>query len=388
MGIEIKPVGVACNLRCSYCYQNEQRERGESTTANDARILKAIERLPGPVAIFGGEPLLISLPRLENLLQSIFAARGGCAIQTNGTLLSQRHIDLFKKYNVAVGVSFDGPRLLNRHRPSNSGGSGQKTGKQTQDAIDLLLENGLLTAVIVTLTNANTTVEARAELIEWIRGLIDRGCRSFRIHLLEVEPGVSRGEIAPDANDLLMTLLELYELECSLGFNVFDLFREIRNLLLGDDSNASCVWRACDPYSTEAVTGVESDGAVTNCGRTLKLGVNYLKTAKPSYARYIALYQTSTDEGGCKDCRFFLACKGYCPGTAIEGDWRNKTEHCDLLFNLFSKFEEKLLKDGLTPISKSLWRRQYENDAIRAWASGLNFSLQSASARSETAKWL
>lgn len=387
MGIEIKPVGVACNLRCTYCYQNEQRARGESTTANDARILKAIEGLKGPVAIFGGEPLLVPLPRLENLLKSIFVSRGGCAIQTNGTLLSKQHIDLFKRYNVAVGVSFDGPHLLNSHRPASNGGSGQETGKQTQGAIDSLLENGLLAAVIVTLTNSNTTVEARAELVGWIRDLIDRGCKSFRLHLLEVEPVVSREEIVPDANDLFATLLELYGLERTIGSNVFDLFREIRSLLLGDDSTASCVWRACDPYSTEAVTGVESDGAVTNCGRTLKLGVNYLKAPKPTFARYIALYQTPIDAGGCKGCRYFLACKGYCPGTAIEGDWRNKTEHCELLLRLFSRFEEDLLRDGLTPISKSLWRRQYENDAIKAWESGRNFSLQSASVRSETAKW-
>ena len=254
MGIEIKPVGVACNLRCTYCYQNEQRARGESTTANDARILKAIEGLKGPVAIFGGEPLLVPIPRLEALLKAIYASRGGCAIQTNGTLLSKQHIDLFRQYNVAVGVSFDGPRLLNKHRPASSGLSGQETGKQTQDAINSLLENGLLAAVIVTLTKSNTTVDARTELVEWIRGLIERGCKSFRLHLLEVEPGMNREELAPDANDLYATLLELYELERTIGSNVFDLFREIRSLLLGDDSTASCVWRACDPYSTEAVT--------------------------------------------------------------------------------------------------------------------------------------
>ena len=41
--------------------------------------------------------------------------------------------------------------------------------------------------------------------------------------------------------------------------------------------------------------------------------------------------------GGCKDCEFFDNCHGGCPSQAINGDWRNRTELCDLYYDLFSK---------------------------------------------------
>ena len=60
----------------------------------------------------------------------------------------------------------------------------------------------------------------------------------------------------------------------------------------------------------------------SNCGRTNKDGVDYLKSDHQGYERYIALYNTPHEHGGCKGCRFFLMCKGQCPGTAIDGDWQ------------------------------------------------------------------
>ena len=82
--------------------------------------------------------------------------------------------------------------------------------------------------------------------------------------------------------------------------------------------------------TTRAVQGIEGTGRLSNCGRTNKDGVDFVKAATPGYERYIALYQTPQDQGGCSGCRFFIFCKGQCPGTAMNGDWRNKTEHCDL----------------------------------------------------------
>ena len=38
-------------------------------------------------------------------------------------------------------------------------------------------------------------------------------------------------------------------------------------------------------------------------------------------------------------CRFFAFCKGHCPGTAIHGDWRNRTVHCRFWYALFERIE-------------------------------------------------
>ena len=142
----------------------------------------------------------------------------------------------------------------------------------------------------------------------------------------------------------------------------------MKRLLVGNERDASCVWRACDPYATAAVRGVEGNGQSSNCGRTNKDGVDYLKADSHGYERYLALYNTPHEHGGCKGCRFFLMCKGQCPGTAIDGDWRNKTEHCSIWKSLFATLEQQLVRQGETPLSIHPLRQQQENEILARWA--------------------
>ena len=76
--------------------------------------------------------------------------------------------------------------------------------------------------------------------------------------------------------------------------------------------------------------GIEGTDQRSNCGRTNKDGIDFVKSDREGFERYLALYYTPQEYGGCKDCRFFLMCKGQCPGTAIDRDWRNRTEHCEV----------------------------------------------------------
>src|SRR5205085_33695 len=89
----------------------------------------------------------------------------------------------------------------------------------------------------------------------------------------------------------------------------------------------------------------------------------FTKAGMEGFERYIALYHTRQEHGGCKGCRFFLMCKGQCPGTAIDGDWRNRTEHCDVWKTLYRHLEEQMLDRGLCPIS---------DRAEREWLAGLS----------------
>jgi uncharacterized protein len=117
---------------------------------------------------------------------------------------------------------------------------------------------------------------------------------------------------------------------------------------------------------------VEGHGQRSNCGRTNKEGIDFVKAETEGYERYLALYHSSQVYGGCRDCRFFLACKGQCPGTAIDGDWRNRTEHCAVWLALFEKIEQRLVAKGLTPLSLHPQRGYLESRMLAAWASGLN----------------
>lgn len=138
----------------------------------------------------------------------------------------------------------------------------------------------------------------------------------------------------------------------------------------------SCTWAGCDPYTTRAVRGIEGQGQRSNCGRTNKDGIDYVKAAESGFERYLALYQTPQECGGCKNCRFFLMCKGQCPGTGIHGDWRNRTEHCEVWKALFTALEQELLEENIVPVSQNHGKRtELERSAMEQWMSGRAVSL-------------
>jgi uncharacterized protein len=213
---------------------------------------------------------------------------------------------------------------------------------------------------------------------DWFRRLERMGVRSARLHVLEVESEAVRVRYALSTEENLRALLSFVELEEALADLKLDLFRDMRHLLLGQDASTTCVWGACDPYTTVAVRGIEGNGQRSNCGRTNKDGIDFVKADTAGFERYLALHHTPQEFGGCGGCRFFLQCKGQCPGTAIDGDWRNRTEHCELWKRVFREIEERLIEEGHLPWSANPRRVEVEQAFLASWADGRNTSIQQA----------
>ncbi len=117
MTVELRPLGVTCNIQCQYCYQNPQRDARDGAPEYDlARMKEAVLAEGGPFSLFGGEPLLVPERDLEDLWSWGLEKFGRNSLQTNGVLISDWHVDAFKKYRVQVGVSLDGPGELNDAR--------------------------------------------------------------------------------------------------------------------------------------------------------------------------------------------------------------------------------------------------------------------------------
>jgi uncharacterized protein len=70
-------------------------------------------------------------------------------------------------------------------------------------------------------------------------------------------------------------------------------------------------------------------------------------------------------------------CKGQCPGTAIDGDWRNRTEHCEVLKALFEDLEKELATEGKRVLSFDSQRHELEQRTLEEWAKGRNVSMTS-----------
>lgn len=379
MGVELRPLGVRCNIQCQYCYQNPQRDAGNVLRAYDlAKMKAAVEEEGGPFTLFGGEPLLLPLSDLEELWAWGCRRYGRNSLQTNGVLITDEHVRLFKQYRVHVGISIDGPGELNDVRWAGNLRKTREATAKTEAAIARLCREGIPPALIVTLHRGNAAREQLPRLHAWMRELEAQGVAAVRLHLLEVDHGEVRARYALSSAENVEALLSFARLEAELTTLHLDLFAELRDLLLGRDETASCIWGACDPYTTRAVRGVEGDGARSNCGRTNKEGIDFVKAGAEGFERYLALYQTPQEYGGCRGCRFFLMCKGQCPGDALDGDWRNRTEHCEVWMTLFEHLEARLLAEGVTPLSVSPLRGALEQALMDAWAGGRNRSVAGA----------
>ena len=379
MSVELRPLGVKCNIQCQYCYQNPQRDAGNVLHKFDLERMKAaVLAEGGPFTLFGGEALLVPLEVLEELWSWGFETWGQNGVQTNGTLINDQHIALFKKYKVHVGLSVDGPAELNDSRWAGTVEKTRAATEKTHAAIERLCNEGLPFSLIITLHRGNATADKLPIMHDWLRYLESIGLHSARLHVLEVEDSLIEGKYALSNEENLAAFQSFHALQSELTSLKFDLFNDMIGLLMGEDNHGTCVWHACDPYTTRAVRGVEGDGQRSNCGRTNKDGIDFVKSDREGFERYLALYQTPQEFGGCKDCRFFLMCKGQCPGTSEGGDWRNRSEHCELWIDLFRMLEDDLLNQGKQPLSVRPDRRDIEAVMLTAWNQGQNINLAQA----------
>lgn len=377
MGIEVRPLGVRCNIGCQYCYQNPQRDAGNVARRYDmAAILRALAADPRPFSLFGGEALLVPLADLERLWAFGLGRHGGNTVQTNGTLIGDEHVAAFKRYKVRVGISIDGPGELNDARWAGTAARTREMTQRTEAAIDRLLAEGVPVSLIVTLHRGNARGDALPRMHAWLEGLAARGLRAARLHTLEVDDPAVGARYALSVDENVAALRSFAALERRLPGLRLDVFADMKQMLRGRDARAGCVFRACDAYTTAAVTGVEGDGRSSNCGRTNKDGVDFTKAERAGYERYVALHATPQRDGGCQDCRFFLMCKGHCPGTALDGDWRNRSEHCEVHKRLFVDLEYELRAAGELPLSLHPLRPRVEAALLAAWRRGHNPTIE------------
>lgn len=372
MTLELKPLGNSCNLGCIYCYQEPMRNAGNVRTTNkydlDEMMKKADEsgQTHNGYAIFGGEALLLPIKDLEYLFKNSYEKYGRGSIQTNGSLITDKHVELFKKYNIDVGMSVDGPNELNDLRvPVSKKQKVEDLTKASMTAIQKLVMNGVSLGIIITVHKLNGTGDNLDRLLNFLEWLRDIGVVGGNIHMLEVDsPEAASYSLTPEENiNAFIKLAEFFDREENKHL-VFEPFRELERMMEGDNTLASCIWNSCDNMNTQAVYGIEGNGQLSNCGMVNKEGIEWSKDSSNEYLRDIVLYQTSHEQNGCKGCPFFLMCNGYCNGSTIDGDWRNKTIFCSTLKKMFAYYEKKVEDKGMVPFSKHPYRFIMEENYI------------------------
>jgi len=373
MSVELRPMGVACNLACTYCYQEPMRQAGNISAKYDIdKMLKEAEKTGQSFHVFGGEALLVSKKDLEKIWEKGLELYGQNGIQTNGALIDDEHIELFKKYSVAVGVSIDGANELNnlrevRFKRGNDEATLDAT-KTIMNNIQKLVENGIATSVIITLHKLNGMEDKLPRLMKFIRWLGDIGVKQGNIHTLEVDKTMLDQEVHVLSEEenikAFLTLAKFFSKEENSDLT-WNPFKNYEDAIVNEDfQNLTCYLNRCDAMNTQAVYGIEGNGGLSNCSRTNKEGLDWYKADDTYYERYLSLYHTPQELDGCQGCPYFMACSGGCVGEAKDNDFRNKTIYCATHKAMFSFYEDVAESKGLTSWTKRPERMILESHMI------------------------
>lgn len=149
----IKPASGLCNMRCRYCfYEDElstrtQPHAGCMAEATADRLIEsafaALEDSRSQVtfAFQGGEPTLAGLDYFRHFVEKVRCANTHRAavhysIQTNGLLIDETWADFFAANDFLVGVSIDGTKAI--HEGLRPDASGTSTWNRVTKALALL----------------------------------------------------------------------------------------------------------------------------------------------------------------------------------------------------------------------------------------------------------
>lgn len=153
LSIMIKPVSSSCNMNCRYCFyadvsnQREHKSLGRmsaQTLENLVRRALAYADDHISFAFQGGEPSLAGADFYKLLLEleKKYNSRGISiqnSIQTNGYNINDELLEILKRGEFLVGVSFDGtPEIHNKLRIDRDGNGTADTVKKTIDKLSRL----------------------------------------------------------------------------------------------------------------------------------------------------------------------------------------------------------------------------------------------------------
>lgn len=346
---------MACNLGCKYCYENDIRNAGNAKSAlsydKEAMTKTLVKELmndphKGGAIFHGGEPLLMPVDDLEHFLKLSYELHGKSLIQTNGELITDEHIELFKKYKCGVGLSIDGTKELNRGRWKQSEEITDKASEKVWNNLKKLRDSKINVGCILVINKNNGILERRQAFKDFLLELKSLGIQTGRLNPAHVDGEYKQElELTPDELAEFWVDIANFCYEHELEYNpISDVYDSLLNLGTG-----TCFFEKCDAYHTTAEQGVQSDGTMGNCLMPAKEGIIFLQDEfGESHERYEVLKNLPVEQGGCGGCRYWNICTGLCPGEGSddngEFDIRAKSRWCKSYYALYENVENRLRK--------------------------------------------
>ncbi len=378
----ILKVASRCNLNCSYCYVYN---KGDNTwqsrpsimpaavfTAAVGRIRRSCQlsgQTVAQIVFHGGEPCLAGAARLKAWCREMRDGLRGVAaphfaIQTNGTLIDEEWIAVFREEEIRIGVSMDGPAAI--HDAFRVDHRGRGSHAAVEDGRRSLLDAGLSPEVLSVIPLSGDGLRT----YEYFRSL---GIRRINFLLPDYTHETKRSAVPdPRATPVADFLMPIVEKWCRQDWEETDvpLFRQIAELVLGGPSR----W---DQFGNGpmGIVCVEADGAIEGldvlrvCGdgmaaaglSVLRDDFEQIATASEFHGR--AIFEGIQVPSACIGCPERDTCGGgYLPHRfSKERGFDNASVWCADILQLFGKMREMLSVSVAETASRQAFLRLLSN---------------------------
>jgi len=341
--IVIKPVSSACNIDCTYCYYKKvlinNHAQLMSLATLEIIVKKSFLETQQEVtfSFHGGEPLLAGLEFYNTFFELVEKYNTShidvfFTIQTNGLLIDDSWIRLFKKQHILIGVSLDG--IQKTHDFYRMNYLNQGTFNAVLNSIHMLQKEGIEFNILTVLTD---------QVVLNIEDIYRFYRESDFSNLQFIEPMSIKkdGSVEPYLltnvlyKKFLFTLFELWKTDILNHHDVsIRFFENILNKVKNQEYKIPCFYKGvCTNQNV-----VEYSGNVYSCDLFVSdhavLGnINDSSFSelpfKPSHIGFVK--DSLNYHETCNACKYFYFCRGGCLKYKID----NKYKYCDAIYDFF-----------------------------------------------------
>lgn len=342
MHVMIVPT-MGCPAKCSYCWNSETVSlvMTDETMDDIVEWLKDFKEEPVTFTFHGGEPLLAgyefyehALNQLSTQLSHLYPAY---AIQTNLWLMDDKLAQLFKKYEIPVGSSLDGPKELNDRQ------RGIGYYDKTLKGYEIAKKYGLRVSFISTFTNYS--IKHKEEIFEFFK---ENGL-NLKIHpalpSLKDDNGDEFALEPKDYGELMLYLLDQY-LDLADTIELKNIDHLCKGVFM--KKGFVCTYVDC----MDSTFAIGPDGKIYPCYRFVDMPEYEIGNVKdkPTYEelmntkaeKLLQEYKEFVNED-CRECKHIDYCRGGCPynALAVSGhEVKNVDPHCEAYKMIFDKIDE------------------------------------------------
>lgn len=348
-----------CNLSCRYCRVPENVKIGTMSYNILGKIFEDIESRNEEeiyVIWYGGEPTLVgeSFYKMAiNLEKEVKGKMIKNGIQTNGTLLTEALIRLFKAHSFRIGISLDGTKRIHDENRIYKDGLGFY--EKIMKSIKLLNKLKANFATLTLLTNKN--IRFIKEIYFAIRKTGANGAK-FEVFCPGGRGKKYKNEFFVKPSEYTTSMLTLYNLwmhkDERIKFRVDPLDKIIESFFTGQ--SRACEYAGVCGSNFQAIS---SNGDIYPCGRFV--GITRFKVGNISSDSLEGAYNHKVSEFirkkrkevklKCirKGCKYVDICNGGCAyeSYTIFGDLEHRTIYCPSRRRIFDYIYRDLKKQRI-----------------------------------------